>query len=149
MMKLNKIITRLFVGLTACFVASCTLETSDNGDLDGFWHLVSVDSLSTGTARNTKSLRLFWSIQAKLIDMRDADGVYKECIMHFNTSNDSLRIYDEYLFDRAAGDIKIDSVGYLQPYGVNKLSEGFKIIHLNSNVLKLESKELRLNFEKM
>ena len=29
-------------------LSSCTLETSDNGDFDGFWHLERVDTLATG-----------------------------------------------------------------------------------------------------
>lgn len=29
-------------------VNSCTIETSDNGDFDGFWHLERVDTLATG-----------------------------------------------------------------------------------------------------
>lgn len=27
---------------------SCEVDSSDNGDLDGFWHLESVDTLATG-----------------------------------------------------------------------------------------------------
>lgn len=28
--------------------SSCTIEASDNGDFDGFWHLERVDTLTTG-----------------------------------------------------------------------------------------------------
>lgn len=146
---IKKITSQILIALTICMYASCTLETSGNGDLDGYWHLVSVDTLATKSTKSTADLRLFWSIQSTLIDMRDADGAYSECIMHFDVSDDSLKIRDEYLFNRIAGDIKIDSIGYLQPYGVNELNERFKIIHLSSDDLKLESSTLKLNFEKM
>ncbi len=33
-------------------LSSCTLETSDNGDFDGFWHLERVDTLATGNYLN-------------------------------------------------------------------------------------------------
>ena len=29
-------------------LTSCEIETSENGDLDGYWHLEQVDTLATG-----------------------------------------------------------------------------------------------------
>ena len=33
--------------LSLFFLVGCELETTDNGDLDGYWHLERVDSLSS------------------------------------------------------------------------------------------------------
>lgn len=48
-------------------LSSCTLETSDNGDLDGFWHLERVDTLATGNYLDLSRERVFWGVQHKLI----------------------------------------------------------------------------------
>ena len=36
----------------AAGMQSCEIETSHNGDLDGFWHLTGVDTLATGGKRD-------------------------------------------------------------------------------------------------
>lgn len=48
-------------------VNSCTIETSDNGDFDGFWHLERVDTLATGNYLDLSKERVFWGVQHKLI----------------------------------------------------------------------------------
>ena len=50
-------------------MCSCEMETSDNGDLDGFWHLESVDTLSTGGSCDLSEKRVFWGVQHKLISI--------------------------------------------------------------------------------
>lgn len=37
-----------FVAISMFAFSSCELESSDNGKLDGFWHLESIDSLENG-----------------------------------------------------------------------------------------------------
>ena len=41
-------------------LTSCELETSDNGDFDGFWHLVSVDTLANAQHQDLSQKRIFW-----------------------------------------------------------------------------------------
>lgn len=41
-------------------LTSCDIETSDNGDLDGYWHLVRVDTLATGVSSDLSETRVFW-----------------------------------------------------------------------------------------
>ena len=53
--------------LVLCFQSACTIETSDNGDLDGYWHLEQVDTLATGGKLNLSKERVFWGVQHKLI----------------------------------------------------------------------------------
>ena len=54
-------------------LASCEIETSDNGDFDGFWHLERVDTLATGGTLDLSKKRVFWGVQYKLISVRDVD----------------------------------------------------------------------------
>lgn len=43
-------------------LSSCTIETSDNGDFDGFWHLERVDTLATGNYLDLSRERVFWGV---------------------------------------------------------------------------------------
>lgn len=133
----------------AVALGACTIETSGNGDLDGFWHLVRVDTIATGGVKDLSAERIFWSIQGPLLDVRDADGRYQECISHFERQGDSLFIKDQYVYDRAEGDHLIDDVSLLAPYGINKLGEHFRILTLSGGDMMLESEMLRLRLEKM
>ena len=60
----NKLATIAAILTTALTLASCELETSDNGKFDGFWHLERVDTLATGRSLNLQQKRIFWGVQA-------------------------------------------------------------------------------------
>lgn len=45
---MKKIIGALSLAVMMLTLSSCEVETSQNGDLDGFWHLEQVDTLATG-----------------------------------------------------------------------------------------------------
>lgn len=45
---MKKIIGVLSLAVMMLTLSSCEVETSQNGDLDGFWHLEQVDTLATG-----------------------------------------------------------------------------------------------------
>jgi hypothetical protein len=47
---MKKIIGVLSLAVMMLTLSSCEVETSQNGDLDGFWHLEQVDTLATGGA---------------------------------------------------------------------------------------------------
>lgn len=48
---------------TPFLLASCNVETSGNGSLDGFWHLERVDTLATGGTTDYSSGYVFWGVQ--------------------------------------------------------------------------------------
>ena len=56
----NKLAAIAAILTTALTLASCELETSDNGKFDGFWHLERVDTLATGGSLNLQQKRIFW-----------------------------------------------------------------------------------------
>ena len=45
---MKKIIGVLSLAVMMLTLSSCEVETSQNGDLDGFWHLEEVGTLATG-----------------------------------------------------------------------------------------------------
>ena len=60
--------------LAAVLVCSCEIEMSGNGRLDGMWHLVSVDTLSTSGVRDMSEERIYWSFQNRLLELDDKSG---------------------------------------------------------------------------
>jgi hypothetical protein len=92
---------RLFNTILAAFVivalASCEIETSDNGDFDGFWHLERVDTLATGGTLDLSKKRVFWGVQYKLISVYDIDkegtfGYY----LRFKQTHDQIVTHTPY-----------------------------------------------------
>lgn len=64
---MKKIIGVLSLAVMMLTLSSCEVETSQNGDLDGFWHLEQVDTLATGGTCYFADKRVFWGCQYKLI----------------------------------------------------------------------------------
>lgn len=127
--------------------ASCTLETDGNGDLAGFWHLESVDTLKTGGTLNLSSELRFWAVQGKLLNVSDKNSgasYYYE----FKHEGDSLLLPTPYCDDRMNGDPVLTDVERLRPFGINLLNEGFRIESLSSSRMALTSTTLRLGFKK-
>lgn len=137
------------MAVTAFTAVSCDLETSDNGDFDGMWHLRSVDTLATGAACDMSDESIYWLVQADLLILDDKSGANEDIIMRFDLTDDSLRVYSPYIFDREEGDREIESLDQLRPYGVSSDDETFSVTRLTGSKMILESDSLLLNFKKM
>ena len=74
------------VGLAACG----DVESSDNGDLDGFWLLCSVDTLGTGRTGDVRDKGLTWAFEGKLLEVRDVWKVHQDIILSFSHSTMSV-----------------------------------------------------------
>ena len=135
----------------------CEMETTDNGDLDGFWHLESVDTLSTGGTCSYKERKVFWGVQHKLIAIRNfapnaaSNGYY----VRFNQTGDSLIISSPYAnhwhqdYGDDGGDVPVTEINAeLRELGMNNLEEHFKKERLSGSKMVLSNKEYRLSFTK-
>ncbi len=134
--------------ITAGF-SGCTLEMSDNGDLDGFWNLRQIDTLETRRTVNVKDERIYWSIQLNMIDVRFVDDKFKECVMKFEKSGDTITINTPCYFNHTDGDVPLTNADPLRPYGINSMNERFIIENLSSDKMTLKSETLRLFFRKL
>lgn len=141
--------TIAIAALAAYFSVSCDMETSDNGELDGFWHMVKADTLSTGGTCDMSGKRIFWGIQSNLLNVADYDGSSSGYMLHFEYTGTTLRTYDAYKNNRAAGDIKVEDHSLLSPFGINALDETFNIERLGSSRMTLATDSLKLEFRKM
>lgn len=147
--KVYNILTIVTVMLALSFTASCTLETSGNGDLDGYWHLVRVDTLATGGTCDMSEELVFWAIQGKLLNTADRSTSSNGFIMRFNAEDGCLSVYDIHTHDRANGDVKVEDPVVLSPFGINALEEKFVIESLSSKRMTLSTEVLRLSFYKL
>lgn len=141
-----------FVAISMFAFSSCELESSDNGKLDGFWHLESIDSLENGKTVDMSKLHVFWGIEYKLIAATQYDNNTERMFFRFEQTSDSLKITQAFInhgHQDNGGDIPLTEVtNDLRYYGINNLPEGFAKEALSGSKMILRSKILRLKFKK-
>lgn len=140
----------LYIFISALILSSCTLETSDNGKLDGYWHLERIDTLQTGGAKDMSNEKAFWAVENKLLQLQGYSITYT---FHFNNTGDSLIFLDGFRSfgheeNGEGGDQEITDVQGLNRYGVQKLHERFFKESLKGSSMVLRSDSLRLYFKK-
>ena len=131
----------LFAG--SQLLTSCDLEISSNGNLDGFWHLVKVDTLQTGGVKDTSKDLIFWAFQLNLMKT----GEY---MARFDHSDGQLSLKEFCLYDNILGNEMLteEDLSKIAPYGINALEETFQVEHLSSSNMTLNNGTLRLSFTK-
>lgn len=159
MMKLSvlrKVFLVLFLfGSLVFSLSSCTLETSNNGHFDGYWHLERVDTLATGGWCDYSTRRVFWGVQFKLLSCNDADVSPRGYYFRFDQTPDSIIVHTPYKNNwhqdngPNGGDIPVIVVNdELREYGINNLREPFFKEKYKSDKMILRSETLRLYFTK-
>lgn len=138
-------------------LASCEMETSDNGELDGFWHLEQVDTLATGGVCDYRNVRIFWGIEHNLVSISDYETFkdFRGYYARFRQTGDSLVLTKFYRNNwhqaegDKGGDIPITEMNdTMRRVGINRLEESFYKDHLSGGYMTLSTKELRLRFKK-
>ena len=132
--------------LTLLLMVSCELETSSNGDLDGLWHLCSIETADS--VQDISDKTIFWAVQVKLLSVRGAGTEY---LLRFHLTDDSLLVRDPYVSDRfhqMGNDSLVTDPAGLYPYGIFHLQEHFKVERLTNRRMTLKSDKARLRFKK-
>lgn len=147
----NNIGKKLAVFCVLVFLlASCSIESSDNGSLDGFWHLERVDTLSTGGSCDLSESKLFWGVQHKLISL---NGGSLSFFYRFSQTRDSLLLLVPYV-NRGhedvenGGDILVSNPEDLRQYGIQHVEEHFLKETLSGSRMVLRTDSIRLWFKK-
>lgn len=153
-MTVKRLFNTILATIALTTLASCEIETSGNGDFDGFWHLERVDTLATGGTLDLSKKRVFWGVQYKLISVYDIDkegtfGYY----LRFKQTSDQIVTHTPYKNNwhqdvENGGDHPIDDPTQLAPYGINNLEEEFVKEKLDGGQMILRSKTLRLKFKR-
>lgn len=145
----SNILVFLLPVLTFLF-SSCSLETdNDAGDLEGMWHLVRIEESVTNTHIDVSNEVIFWSFQAKLLQMEDKTGQINSYLYRFRIDNDQLRLSSPYLFDRENGDHPLTAYeATLGRYGIKSLTPTFRIERVDRRKLVINDGTVRLYFDK-
>lgn len=141
----------LFI-LTLCIlVVSCELETSGNKELDGYWQMSRVDTLSTGGVADTREALVFWGVQGKLLQIRFSESgsfLGEGLLFRFNKDDKNLTLMSPVIHHLYEADEPIDDVEVLKSFGIFHLEEVFDIENLDDNEMVLTNDSLRLYFRK-
>lgn len=148
--NMNKRFKILFSLITILFaLASCgdLLEHSQNGELDGYWKLTTIDTLATGGQKSVSEQSLFMAVQGKIMMLNDRNNG-DEYVFQFNHADGHLKIFDARQSNRGKGDPLLTDPEGLRPFGFNNLEEDFTVEKLSSGKLVLNDGTLRLHFIK-
>lgn len=145
----------LYLALTACICfTACDFETSDNGDLDGYWQLRQVDTLNGGST-DMRNSGLFWSVQVNLLEIHDNITPTNSILFRFEKSGDILRIWNPIVNNRPISDSIVKSPNTLAYYYVESyykpdstLEAILHIQELGSERMVLQNDSYRLHFRK-
>ncbi|MGN0233694.1 MAG: lipocalin-like domain-containing protein [Bacteroidaceae bacterium] len=134
----------LLVAILCSALCSCENKRDKNGDLGGMWQMLEWRNVQNQVLKDKRS-RIFYSVQLKLIRLRDYNdrGDYYQC--YFRHTPDSLVIYRPTLY--SAKDSLV-SLSDLARFGVPADGK-FRIQVLNSDRMVLTSADtLTLVFRK-
>jgi hypothetical protein len=132
-------------------MVSCELETSGNKELDGYWQMSQVDTLSTGGVADTREALIYWGIQGKLLQIRFSENeknLGEGIFFRFNRDGSNLTLYSPALHHLYETDEPIEDVEILKPFGIFNLEEVFHLDVLNDDELVVSNDRLRLHFRK-
>ena len=134
----------------ALLFSSCSLETdNDAGDLEGMWHLVRIEESVTNTHTDVSNEVIFWSFQAKLLQMEDKTGQHYSYLYRFRIDNDQLTLTSPYQFDRENGDRPLTAYeSTLGLYGIKSITPVFRIEKIDRRKMILNDGAVRLYFDK-
>ena len=134
--------------MASLVLSGCDIETSGNGDLDGYWSLRRIDTLATAGTADVSERRIFWSVQHDLLQTDDHTHAHISCLFRFQHTGNTLMVSSPYYYGRIEGDQPVEDVEALRPFGINAIPETFTIDKLNSSDMVLRSETLTLYFRK-
>lgn len=130
-------------------MAGCDVESSSNGDLDGFWQMTArSDKYTDVGARDMRESGLTWSFQGKLLELRDVNDRQKDIVMSFEHVGNQLRLYNPYLVERDSEDIIVSDLEVLLPYGISQTDGKYDVVELSGDRMVLENERFLLKFRK-
>ena len=146
----------LYIIIAACIgLAACDFETSDNGDLDGFWQLQQMDTLATGSSGDMRYSKIVCAVQVRLMEFRKSDDTGTGILFRFEQRNDSLVLTNPVQNNRNISDSLVSNPATLVHYGMTsttgkdgKLEVKFLIETLNDSRMILSNESYRLHFRK-
>ena len=142
-----------FIIYTALCIMMTGCDYSDNGDLDGMWYVIQIDSICSSNSIEMRETGISWSFQAKLMQIgnHQSNSYWNNPIMcGFSVKGNQLEVYNPFIYDRMKGDKEItaDSIHLIKPFGINSIPDNFMIEKLSSRKLQINDDIIRIIFEK-
>jgi hypothetical protein len=135
--------------LAAMLGAACdNFHASDNGKLDGFWQLTAVDTLKNGVTVDVREKRIFWAVQANLLEIRDISGNGINVFFRFSHQGNSLILSDPVADKRIISDSTVTDASTIRRYGISQLRDTLQVLQLTDEKMTLESRLQRMFFRK-
>ena len=138
----------IYLIISFTMIAACDIHTSDNGNLDGFWQLKSVDTLSTGGTCDMRDSMRFWGVQANLLYFRYKNEKTGNVLLRFNHTDKIIILSDPIIDMRDSSDLILTDTTLLYHYGIHDVPETLKVVTLNKSTMILENRLLRLHLRK-
>ena len=143
-------LTRFFLIISVIsLMTACHMESSENGHLDGFWHLVRVDTLTTGGTSDLHQDYFFWAFQFQLLSVRNTQKSPEEYFLRFQRQGDELVLSHPFQYVLQGKDAPVENIDLLRPFGINDQEERFRIVHLSSRRMTLQNHFLVLTMQKL
>lgn len=139
----------ILLGLSLTFACACG-DFDINGDLDGMWHLRTVETLSDNNQEEVKNQHIYYSWQQHLVTVKrftkeNNAPKYPQQIGRFTHTGDSLILHNFVLFQNE-DIIATDSI--LHPFYLDGTVSRYAIKQLDSDKMILRSKHRELTFKK-
>lgn len=149
MKKVLYIFTSVITCVALCTaMISCDIETSDNGNLDGFWQLTQIDSVANNKSVSMKESQIFWAFQTDVMEVRNLKAGDTKVLFRFEKTGNQLSIHTPYLEkDKDHRELLSDST-ILKTYCIQGLGETYEINQLSNSNMQLSGSVLRLHFRK-
>ncbi|EFL45458.1 hypothetical protein HMPREF0653_00862 [Prevotella disiens JCM 6334 = ATCC 29426] len=145
---MKKYIKLLFSLLAMLGITSCSLDTDNTpGDLEGMWKCTAMEQ--NGQTVDVAEKQIFWSFQAKLLQIEDKIGTQPRILYHYNLNGSILELNNPYLYDRDHGDKPLTEPTLLAFYGINAMNTTFTIeFAKGKKELTLATETYKLYFKK-
>lgn len=157
---MKKKLLHLFLLLTAMLTATSCEKMSDNGKLDGMWHLQQIcsrpqDAASAGYTEHhdVREAGIYWSFQLQLLHIKSKaflNGETAETMCRFDYTDSRLDITSTYIHYRDRDILITDAqTERLAPLGIRGNATSFRIERLTDHHMVLCSDQDSLVFQKI
>ena len=143
----NKIAIWGFMLLMVLITWGCDKKWPINGNLDGYWQLMTVETKSDGVKKDCQKKRMYIGIQLHMIELKDlGNNGYKNFFGELNYDEDKNIVVIKNLKEKVStsDNGQMADIKDLNHYGINSQETVFDVIKADGKTLILESDYARL-----
>lgn len=157
---MKHIVPILILALFISSLATSCSKMSDNGPIDGMWHLEKIYTRPDGNASGPYSVekdcgedRIYWSFQLDLLSIRSKEGhngKTNESVARFKLTSSTLDITSLYVHYRDRDSLLTDPATVdLSSVGIHGVNPSYTIVQLDGKHMRLCSATDSLIFRKL